>query len=191
MPDYAVNELRVHGDPQLVASLVEAVAGDGPFDFSRVYPIPRKVDLVQKDPRAISAEWEWRWEHWGTSRNASDAECLITDGGTTANFPFASAWNPPVAFIDGLAAQYPGLAFKLAFFYDNSVGFGLWMNGSPIGSLMEVPTVEARRLLDNTAIQAQYDSWIKDDDDGEDMDADARRAGGSAMARAGTGAGPA
>ena len=164
MPDYAVNELRVYGDKELVASFVESVAGDGPFDFDRVCPMPRAADLVQKDPRSISAVWEWRWDHWGTSRNASDAECLITDDGKAANFPFATAWGPPVALIDGVAARFPGLAFKLAFFYDNHVGFGLWINGDQLGSVVKVPTVETRRLLNGTTIQAEYDRWIEDDE---------------------------
>ena len=59
------------------------------------------------------------------------------------------------------------LGFKLSFYYDNQVGFGLWINGNPVGSLVEVPTVDARRLLDNTIIQAEYDRWVADEDEDE------------------------
>ena len=69
-----------------------------------------------------------------------------------------------MALIDGVAARFPGLAFKLAFYYDNHVGFGLWMHGGQLGSLVEVPSTEARRLLNGTTIQAEYDRWIEDDE---------------------------
>jgi hypothetical protein len=160
MPDYAVNELRVHGDAIAIAALVESVAGGGPFDFDRVCPMPPATELVQKDPMSISAPWEWRWEQWGTSRNAAGAECQITDDGMTATFIFDTAWNAPVALINGLAARCPRLVFKLSFFYDSNVGFGLWMNGHPAGAIERAPTPEARRLLKNTTIQAFYDEWI-------------------------------
>ena len=130
---------------------------------------------MQKDPESISAVWEWRWDHWGTSRNASDAECLITDDGKAANFPFATAWNPPVALIDSVAARFPALVFKLAFYYDNHVGFGLWMHGGQLGSLVEVPSSDARRLLNGTTIQAEYDRWIENDDENDEGTSTAER----------------
>ena len=169
MPDYAVNELRVHGDVMAIAAFVESVAGDGPFDFDRVCPMPPETDIVQKDPMSISAPWEWRWEHWGTSRCASGAERLITDDGMTATFIFDTAWNAPVALITGLAARFAWLAFKLSSFYDTTVGVGLWINGNSLGALEQAPTTEARRLLKNTTIQALYDEWIANDLDHEDL----------------------
>ena len=116
----------------------------------------------------ISAAWESRWDRWGTSRDASGAERLMSDGGRTATFIFDTAWNPPIALIRGLAARYPALAFKLSYFHDAAVGFGLWIDGSPLGALEEAPTTEARRLLANTTIQADYDERMARDLDEDD-----------------------
>ena len=118
---------------------------------------------------SISAPWEWRWEHWGTGRRAYGAECLITDEGMTATLIFDTAWNPPVALVNGLAARFPLLAFKLSFFYNATVGFGLWLNGNPLGALQERATTEARGLLKNTTIQALYDERIAGYLDDEDL----------------------
>jgi hypothetical protein len=167
MPDYITNQLRVHGEPSIVKRFVAAVAGDGPFDFHQAYPTPPEAGLVRKDAKSISAQWEWRWDHWDSSRSASNAKRVITDGGRTATYTFETAWNRPASLVDHLAGQYPDLAFKLSFFGDALVGFILWVNGSEFGALEQAPTIEARRLLVNTSIQTAYDEWIRETNDVE------------------------
>lgn len=145
MRDYVTNELQVRGEPPILAAFIAAVCEGRPFDFERVDSTPPYAELRHTERLLGSARREWRWTYWGTKWNALNAERETTDEGSTATYVFDNAWNAPGPLVDTLAARYPTLAFKLAFFGVDQVGIASWNNGRQLGCIQEDATVGASK----------------------------------------------
>lgn len=62
--------------------------------------------------------YEWRIHHWGTKWGDYETYLVgeeYTEGDTSVEFGFMSAWAPPVEGIAAISEQFPSLVFILSF----------------------------------------------------------------------------
>lgn len=140
------NRLAVHGDPERLRALVDALEGNGPFDFERVLAIPESIrDEDRYDPgealkRFANCEW-WCAEHWGAKSRAEGATKHGTDADGAVRYRLFTASGPPLALLDELAARHPPIHFHLAFAIGSRrTGSAAWARGRRV--------VAARSLRD-------------------------------------------
>jgi hypothetical protein len=135
MPNWCVNELRVHGDNQSLEDLVAFVKGDeeqGAFDFARVIPYPEEFEWI--DPKAeqdderhehpkygVSEDgYDWCTKNWGTKWNSS--KVVVRAFPRSVIFQFNTAWAPPHPIIGSLARRFTPLCFTHCYF-EAGVGY--------------------------------------------------------------------
>ena len=122
MPNWCFNYLRVIGPAEDVTRFQNQAEGfstwptspAGPppevFNFQSLLPIPAEV-LATENP---TARQEAQRQHWGCRGGAEDAVLLDEwDGGGI--YEFATAWNPPLAFLEQVSRRWPALLCVLEY----------------------------------------------------------------------------
>lgn len=123
MPEWCENELMVSGPEAEVNRFLAAAKSERAIlDFERIVPPPAEYPAAAGKPKS-SEDWcDWRVDHWGTKWNTDipaleeldpDEECL--DAERAVLLVFGTAWTPPVPVVVAASAQFPGLAFRLAY----------------------------------------------------------------------------
>ncbi len=122
MPNWCFNHLRVTGPAADVTRFQNQAVGFSPwptpsaepaaevFNFHSLLPIP--ADVLATGNRA--AGHHWQRQHWGCRGGAEDAVLLDEwDGGVI--YEFATAWNPPLAFLEQVSRRWPALLCVLEY----------------------------------------------------------------------------
>lgn len=102
-------------DPLLVAQVVallnETDRDDAdPFDLGGYFSLERIDPTPTNLPDGTVTDWRTR--HWGTKWDTgaeSPPEASLAPGAAYARWSFDTAWSPPLAALDTLAARYPDL----------------------------------------------------------------------------------
>lgn len=129
VPDWCFNTLRVLGDDEQLTELREAAFGPrGDLDFERIDPTPPELLGRRPDPEAVAlaslfreAEakdpYSWRLARWGCGSPADPDSVAVEDAGEGALcFRLSTPWSPPGGIAATLAARFPALSVRLAFF---------------------------------------------------------------------------
>jgi hypothetical protein len=86
------------------------------LSFHRLYPIPGDVTAIGY--HLPGGAYDWQKTYWGVKWGATDA---AVDGGRDwLRYVFDTAWEPPVAWLAKVSADYPLLTFELSFRDPNS-----------------------------------------------------------------------
>lgn len=118
MPNWCVNRLAVSGPTAKVKSFVEAVTDEhGGLDFQKLVPMPEAVLNSKGD------KWyDWALANWGTKWNVADESNPVTveveasdDKDSVGVWDFATAWSPPVPFVQKASLGFPELLFAIYF----------------------------------------------------------------------------
>jgi hypothetical protein len=117
MPNWCNNQLTVSGDEELVRHffLTGSSYENGefvPLLFGNFVPMPK----FEEDPSsgAIPRWYDWKVNHWGTKWDL-DSHTDYTIEDTFLSYSFASAWSPPVEWLNTVATYYPDLEFQLEY----------------------------------------------------------------------------
>lgn len=117
MPNYCDNSLHIQGNAERLKQLTEELfverEGNYELTFDKIKPMPKEL---------IDEGWyEWRVENWGTKW---DADCYsyysaddlqkFADAGEIS-VSFATAWAPPLEFLQTLAEKYDDLLIECHF----------------------------------------------------------------------------
>lgn len=141
MTNWCQNRLEVHGNDRLLMAWRTAQWGPSPdygpqiqhLSFHAQVPVPQEVMArgygtggLPEFQRAIQIQTgqqdptphlpldraAWQTAYWGSSRDASDV--TFTEGPGQLVFSFATAWAPPVPWLETVAALWPALSFELS-----------------------------------------------------------------------------
>jgi hypothetical protein len=126
MPNWSYNHLQIIGRKDEVDKCLNSVkTKESAFDFNTVIPEPES-----------NPDWStWRWEHWGTDRNAFpmlvDSDVIVAkpipDG---VQMSYETAWRPGSAVLVELSKKFPELEFQLYFIIEgNEEGLARFKNG--------------------------------------------------------------
>ena len=118
MPNWCENHLTITGGEQDIQRFHEVAKGqpDSDLSLAKLYPLP--ADIYQGD--LGPEQWEkyrtntwYRWciERWGTKWDVKAT--LLAATPDLLEYAFASAWSPPVKWLEKVAADFPGLRFVL------------------------------------------------------------------------------
>lgn len=117
MPNWCYNRLEVSGPAETVTDFQKATVTDtGSLSFHALVPMPESVRTAPGD-----AWYKWSVDNWGTKWDLRDepTDFVVTDiaadGTCTLSTDFSTAWAPPVAWCEKVAAKYPALIFRLYF----------------------------------------------------------------------------
>lgn len=102
------------------------------FCMNALYPVPTDYrrfpfddNQARKLGEAVGEErrhggYQWQTDHWGTKWDV-DGE-LLENHNTFLQYSFASAWSPPISFLEKIAKDFPSLTFELEY-YEGGMGF--------------------------------------------------------------------
>ena len=108
MPNWCWNHLEVTGDEKQLQEFVEKSVSiheesDHCFSFEGTLP------------RGDRKDWyEWSIENWGTKWDACEPNIDHNDIDYFA-VSFETAWSPPIAWIENIMKDFPGLQFTLEY----------------------------------------------------------------------------
>jgi hypothetical protein len=103
MPNWCENILTVSDKtPEFVEFM------KGGIDFQKIKPCP------YPDSDTTGAWYQWCVDNWGTKWNAANDE--ETNFADDDYIRFTTAWSPPIAAIQELAAKFPTMKFTLKYF---------------------------------------------------------------------------
>lgn len=117
MPNWCYNHLEITGEKSAVADFKTATTNeDGHLSFECLVPMPESL----RKPDGGDGWYAWSVEHWGTKWDIDGREVgtehTVTDAGTSRLvYDFNTAWAPPTAWLERVAAKYPNLKFALWF----------------------------------------------------------------------------
>ena len=126
MADMGENELEITGDPAEMRrfrdradarlappSERDPYNGSSPtlLSFHRLLPVPAAV--AARDYGAPGGGYEWQKANWGVKWGASAVH--LSEDDDSLIYSFETAWSAPLAFLQSVSADYPALAFSLAF----------------------------------------------------------------------------
>lgn len=156
MSNHITNRLTIHGSPEKVMNILDAIKNDeidaGSLDFGKITPMPpwvwNKGGLGRETEQKYGAEncwYDWCINNWGTKWNTYGFDHLGHYNGEThqtdfdklsaeeyfkrfgSTIEFQTAWSAPVDLMKKLSMMYP----------DNLVGF-CWADedmGSNVGEV--------------------------------------------------------
>ena len=97
MPNWCSNEVTIYSeDEKKVEEVRQFLKSDASqFDFNKVVPEPKD-----------NKDWyNWRIEHWGTSRSVDDVE--VDASKWDIHYFFDTAWSPPEDICNALREKFP------------------------------------------------------------------------------------
>lgn len=114
MPNWCINRFDITGEQtELDKFMEENVDEGGRLSFSLSIPMPVAV-------RESEGWVNWAQDNWGTKWDIADDDCDHTResdaiGALVDSWVFSTAWAPPSAWLEKVAAKYPTLRFSLWF----------------------------------------------------------------------------
>jgi hypothetical protein len=144
VPNHCENGLAISGPPEIVMELVRAVDGpEEPFDFETLLPVPPEIagpaGQEQGEP-GLPVWYEWARTHWGVKWNAWGGRRRGYGRTGRVRYRFFTAYGPPDAFLDHVAARWPEVTMELEFWVELlGEGTGLWRDGRCVDLDDEVP----------------------------------------------------
>ena len=140
MTNWCQNRLEVHGNDRLLMAWRAAQRGPSPdygpqiqdLSFHAQLPVPQEVmargygtggfpelhraiqiQAGQQDPtpHLPLERAAWQAAYWGSSRDADDV--TFTEGPEQLVLSFATAWAPPIPWLEAVAALWSALNFEL------------------------------------------------------------------------------
>lgn len=144
MPNVCDNRLAISGPPNAVLELVRSVEGpEEPFDFETLIPVPAEMsgpDAQQPGESGLPLWYEWARTHWGVKWNAWGGRRQGYGRTGRVRYRFFTAYGPPDAFLDHVAAKWPQVTMRLEFSVELlGEGGGVWTDGRCIELDNEVP----------------------------------------------------
>jgi hypothetical protein len=123
MPNWCENSLTVSGPQQDIRRFQQLArptrdGQQGDLSLARLYPMPPGTLRGDLDVKTLAEQGDQTWYHWciGHWGTKWDIEArLIAESPTCLEYAFASAWNPPVAWLVKVGADFPTLRFKLVY----------------------------------------------------------------------------
>lgn len=175
MPNWCENTLTIQGPADQVAAFVAQAQGT-PVDwgdgasgrhalcFHQFVPVP--ADVVAQG--YATAGFAWCVTHWGTkwepSRLGVDPPYIVPlpDGAATTQYSFNTAWDPPIPWVNAVAAQWPDLLFHLVYGESGVNHFGevQWAQGALSTRITINPDV-------NRAWMEEHFAWVLEVEDDE------------------------
>jgi hypothetical protein len=127
MPNWSYNHLQIIGRKDEVDKCLDSVkTKEGAFDFNTVIPEP------ENNPDRLT----WRWEHWGTDRNAfpSLGDTIVAERiPTGVEMWYETAWRPGLPVLLELSTKFPELEFQLYFVIEgNEEGLARFKNSETL-----------------------------------------------------------
>lgn len=155
MPNYCNNYLHITGDEKSISDFKKKSTEKKDKFLETFYPLPTNIDMNESG--AFPAWYEWRVENWGTKWDIHPS--LDEESPTHLTYSFESAWSPPVAALEYISNDYPGLSFFIKFEENgnNFIGYAKLEKGECIESQEADYNVQAGF---NTEIE---NSFFKDD----------------------------
>jgi hypothetical protein len=138
MPNYCECKLSVQGAPVELKAFRDRVRSDDldektgkPFPIDLEKHVPMPPEISRESPPNTHPQWfHWRNEHWGTKWNSlypTGPRGSFKSG--RLDYKLATAWAPPVPWMDVVAAEHPKLYFELEF----GIELG-WVRGYFVGA---------------------------------------------------------
>lgn len=137
MPNWCMNELFVSGRRRQLEEFRSQVCAEGPkgepLDFERIDPTPPEAFDRPPTSETSVSRWRampleeldaetWRVVRWGTKWPPEDIEVVVADNASSVSYRFDTASSPPFQIVERLAARYPSLGFRLAYYdLDNEI----------------------------------------------------------------------
>ncbi len=121
MPNYCHNRLRIEGPDAELDKLADAVADPASLDLDRCFSF-QDLDRCFSFQAIVPVEDEkLRGEAWG-STSLYSLEIDREPGELI--YEFESSWDPPLAVIEALAAQWPELTIEFVFVEPGTARYG-------------------------------------------------------------------
>ena len=131
MPNWCYNHLEVTGDEKQLQEFVEKSMNahkETEFSFEGTHPMPEDLNITKgtrtqdekeqailnKVKYGYTSWYDWRCEEWGTKWDACEANICHNDI-DYFSVSFDTAWSPPIAWIDNIMQDFPGLCFTLEY----------------------------------------------------------------------------
>ena len=137
MPNWCWNNLEVHGDEIQLREFVEKslvspeeneIHDRTGFSFNGTYPMHEDLNITsgtqtqdEKEQAIINKAkygyenwYDWRCDEWGTKWDACEPNIQHNNIDYFA-VSFETAWAPPIAWIQNIMKDYPGLQFTLEY----------------------------------------------------------------------------
>ena len=141
MPNWCYNHLDVSGDKKQLQEFVEKSLtkyddGEDRFIFNGTHHMAEELDITkgtqtqdEKEQAILNlanhgyTDWyEWRLGEWGTKWDASNP-VIQHDEEDLFSISFATAWSPPLEWIENILHKFPDLSFELEY-DEEGMGFG-------------------------------------------------------------------
>jgi hypothetical protein len=181
MPNWCNNGFSITGSTESIKELWETAqtADNGEFGLlNAIMPMPKELEGTDGLSSDGNDWYSWRVNNWGTKWDVSDEGLEFIDNGDgTASISgwFDSAWAPPIAAYEQLAADFDSCIIECSY-YEPGMDFGgFWSseNGDEefdnLQERLEQPTEEWDERF--TAFEAEYDllseEWRFEDDEEE------------------------
>lgn len=137
MPNVCDNRLAISGPPEIVMELVRSVEGpEEALDFESLIPVPDEIDGPAGQAlgeSGLPVWYEWARIHWGVKWNAWGGRRRGYGRTGRVRYRFFTAYGPPDAFLDQVAASWPQVTMELEFWVEFlGEGTGLWRDGKRI-----------------------------------------------------------
>mgnify|MGYP006273164693 FL=1 len=134
MPNHCSNYLTVVGDKDELSKFVKSITtvseedGESVRILKNLYPCPaelyeatadfgktKRTDLIEK--YGANDWYDWCITHWGTKWGDYDTilQSEFTEGDTSVDLTFTTAWGPAVNGLVKVSEQFPNLAFVNSF----------------------------------------------------------------------------
>ena len=132
MPNWCDNYISIEASEETIEKIAEFVRSEeSSFDFAKIIPIPEHIyrgnlDQEEENPGGKDNWYDWRNEHWGTTRCIADVQEARPD-----SYYLETAWTPCEPVITELARLFPEA--KIVYQYEEEsdmyCGKNVYQNG--------------------------------------------------------------
>ena len=112
MPNWCENKLVVRGEKKDMAKFLKVI--DKKVTLSDTGNLQYILNAFVPIPSDESDLYHWHIDNWGTKWDVECTEAAQIDD-DFVELSFASAWAPPVAWLEKVAKKYPKLKFSLKY----------------------------------------------------------------------------
>ena len=112
MPNWCWNHLEVTGDEKQLQEFVEKSTTNIKENTDKIFD---EFSFEGTLPRGDRKDWyDWSLNNWGTKWDACEA-CIDHNDIDYFAVSFETAWSPPIAWINNIMQDFPGLCFTLEY----------------------------------------------------------------------------